>query len=91
VTAARPYTPWWRVSEWEFREACRRTRQANALPRGQRDAAKRCIASEYGVSPRTLERWIHYEVHTVRVAGYAAMFIVGNRTPSQVTPWEKVA
>ena len=91
MTAARQSTPFWHVSEWEFREAVERTRAAHKLPHGQRAAAKRSIASDYGVCARTLERWLGYEVSTVKVAGFVALFVTSGRQPSQVTPWERAS
>lgn len=84
--------PFWFVSEWEFHEAVRRTREAIRLPYGQRDAALRGIAAEYGVSARTLRRWVGYKVTTVKCDKYHALFVIGaGRRPSQVTPWERAA
>jgi DNA-binding transcriptional MocR family regulator len=82
---------WWRVSEWEFHEAVRRTREAEQLPRGQRTPEKRRIAADYGVSVKTLERWLGYSVQTVACGKYRAMFVISTGRPSQVTPWEKAA
>lgn len=80
----------WGVSEWEYREAVRRVR--NAPPKGQgRAEAMRRIAADYGVSLRTLQRWMTYDVQAVRCGKYEALFVIGKKRPSQVTPWEKAA
>jgi hypothetical protein len=82
----------WRVSAWEFREAQRRATEASCLPDGQRWDAMKRIAADYGISLRTLYRWMHYTVHETRVGPFSALFIVNSgRLPSQVTPWEKAA
>ena len=91
MTYVRPHRTWWDVSEWEFREAVKRTRAAHKLPHGERAAVKRSIASDYGVCVRTLERWLGYEVSTVKVAGFVALFVISGRRPSQVTPWERAS
>ena len=80
-----------RVSDWEFREAVDRMRHAMTLPRGERRAVIRGIAIDYGVSERTLYRWIRYTLHTIRVGKYEALFVIGSGTPSQVTHWEQAA
>lgn len=83
--------PWWTVSEWEFHEARRRARAAIALPRGQRTEALRRVAVDYDVSPRTLRRWLTYDVRSVTCGEYEALFVLTTKRPSQVTPWEKAA
>jgi hypothetical protein len=88
---AQKHQVFWPVSEWEALEAQRRARDAARLPRGFRSEARRRIAADYGISPRTVERWANYKIRTVRCAGWSALFVVGQRRPSQVTPWEKVA
>lgn len=90
MTTERRRPIWWRVSEWEFREAVRRTRDAQRLPRGRTDA-KRRIAADYGVCVRTLERWVAYDVRSVKVGKHVALFVLGRGAPSQVTPWERAA
>ena len=91
MTAQTAGATWWKLSEWEFREAVRRTREAKALPKGSRADAYRRIASDYGVSVRTLERWLGYDLRTVRCGKYEALFVIGKKRPSQVTPWERAA
>jgi hypothetical protein len=91
MTAQTTKGPWWNVSEWEFREAVKRTRAAQKLPRGERGAVKRSIAADYGVCVKTLERWLSYDVRSVKLAGFVALFVISGRRPSQVTPWEKAA
>ena len=82
---------WWSVSWWEFEEVRRKLREISALPRGQRQAARRTLAAAYGVSDRTLYRWAHYTVREVACGKYRALFVIGKNRPSQVTPWEKAA
>ena len=89
MTSARG--PYWAISDWEFREAVRRTRDAQRLPVGQRSEAKRQIAVDYGVCVRTLERWVGYRVRSVRVGGFVALFILCKGEPSQATRWERAA
>jgi hypothetical protein len=82
---------WWQVSMWEFYEAQRRIRDAADLPRGRRAAAYRSIASDYGIATRTVYRWARYTVESVRCGKFEALFVIGSRRPSQVTPWERAA
>ena len=82
---------WWHLSEWEFREAVKRTRAALRLPHGQRSEALRRVAVDYGICERTLRRWLTYDVKALRIGSYEALFVLKNGKPSQVTPWEKAA
>ena len=91
MTAQTAGATWWKLSEWEFREAVKRTRAAKRLPKGDRSEAYRRIAADYGVSVRTLERWVTYDVRSVRCGKFEALFVIGKKRPSQVTPWEKAA
>lgn len=81
----------WGISQWEFSEAVRRINDALRLPWGQRQTVLRSIAADYGVSVRTLYRWPSYKVHNVKVGKFHALYVIGKRGPSRVTPWEKVA
>lgn len=80
MTAQTIVGPFWNVSEWEFREACRRARSVRKLPRGTRMDAKAAIAADYGISTRTLERWLHYDVHSVKCAGFVALFVTSGKS-----------
>ena len=82
---------WWPVSVWEFEEVRRKLREIDALPHGQKGPAVRNLAFRYGLSPRTIQRWRHYTVEAVRCGKYEALFVIGKKRPSQVTPWEKAA
>jgi hypothetical protein len=82
----------WPLSEWEYHEAVRRSRDALRLPNGQRNDALLRIAADYGICKRTLYRWVKYSVHEVRVGRYVALFVANpGKTPAQVTRWEKAA
>lgn len=85
------YSP---LSEWEVVELMERLTTIRRLPYGQRGAARRATAAEYGVCDRTLLRWEHKSVEKVRVGPYEALFAYGTKRgkrPYQVTPWEKAA
>lgn len=91
MTAQRTGMSWWPVSAWEFEEVKRKLREIAAMPHGQRKRARQNLAASYGLSERTLCRWVHYDVKSVRCGRYEALFVIGKNRPSQVTPWEKVA
>lgn len=79
------------MSVWEFEEVRRKLREIATLPHGQKGRARRNMADEYGVSERTLLRWAGYTVEAVQCGKYEALFVIGTKRPSQVTPWEKAA
>jgi len=48
------------------------------------------LAKQYGVTVRTIYRTIHRaerETHRVELAGYHALYEVGEEGPVQLTPW----
>lgn len=81
----------WLISEWEFREARRRINDAFRLIRPFRGAALRGIATDYGVSIRTLYRWRTYDVREVAIGEWRALYIIGAGEPSRMTRWERAA
>jgi hypothetical protein len=91
VTAQRAGNAWWPVSVWEFDEVQRKLREIAALPYGYRKRARRNLADSIGLSERTLLRWQTYNVEAVSCGKYEALFVIGKKRPSQVTPWEKAA
>ena len=88
---AQTGSTWWPVSVWEFEEIRRKLREIAALPHGCRKRARRNLADSIGLSERTLLRWQTYDVQAVRCGKYEALFVIGKKRPSQVTPWEKAA
>jgi hypothetical protein len=80
------------LSEWELAEMIGRARDASKFSYGQRGAAFRSIAADYGVSVRTVQRYLRTELKPVKVAGYRALFLIRqDRAPTQVTTWERAA
>lgn len=71
------------------REAAARLRY---IPHGEREAELRRIAEEFGVSTRTIHRYLRNDVEIHEVAGWRAAFEVRpGEPPRRVTPWEPSA
>jgi hypothetical protein len=80
------------VSDWEFEEIVERVNRALSLPKPHRGDRLRSIASEYGVSVRTLYRWRGKKLYPVKVGPYCALFSWRKGAiPVRVTGWERAA
>ena len=77
------------LSEWEWAELMKRARSAQLLPPGERGFTFRSIAADYGISVRTIHRYLRAELTPVKVGRHRALFMVRkHRPPTQVTGWE---
>lgn len=65
--------------------------RARFLPFGERGRYLRDLAERFGVTTRTIHRYLVGEVVRGEVAGYYAYFrVVPDRAPQRVTVWEPV-
>ena len=81
--------PYLSVSSWEWAELMKRVHSAPKRGTGERTDALRRIAVDYGISVRTIHRYLRAELTPVKVGRHRALFLVRrDGAPSQVTAWE---